>query len=433
MQRSKNSLPLLCLPCNGIDKRRRADATGAPVRDTAVESLPPRDQAEIEAQGICAICLGELVEYDEDTGEIVHMYTLFKLDHTTPANPSAVSHWYHQTCLARYVRYNALATCPVSRQEISDADLSILMQVPDEEDEEEEYDDDDQEEDDDDDDGSLANMFAAAMPGGPAAAGPAAAGPAAGPAAAGPSAAGRGGRRPRAARPKPARPKRHKPTCSFLCISVRQLGFTTRNGRPIAPGIPCVLLMGHLQKTGRRRWGFPGGQRERGRDRTTLENAVREFAEEFLGMVRPDRRTIRYIIDLLKKEGTLKLAVDTNASGYSAWSIVFRTAKHFEDTLKKIRGANTGFVGRTVEQKYNYQFSRHQRHPETKGYVWSPLAPHPVLQGQWVLPTRTERIQHRNKRIERYRTVLPPIPNVDPLRLRAGTVGPALQRTLSLL
>jgi len=150
-------------------------------------------------------------------------------------------------------------------------------------------------------------------------------------------------------------------------------------------------------------------------------------------MVRPDRRTIRYIIDLLKKEGTLKLAVDTNASGYSAWSIVFRTAKHFEDTLKKIRGANTGFVGRTVEQKYNYQFSRHQRHPETKGYVWSPLAPHPVLQGQWVLPTRTERIQHRNKRIERYRTVLPPIPNVDPLRLRAGTVGPALQRTLSLL
>ena len=43
--------------------------------DTAVETLPQRDQDEIEAQETCPICLGELVQYNEDTGEVEHMYT----------------------------------------------------------------------------------------------------------------------------------------------------------------------------------------------------------------------------------------------------------------------------------------------------------------------------------------------------------------------
>ena len=273
MQRSNNNLPFLCLSCNGIKTRRREEVTGAPaVLDTAVETLPQRDQDEIEAQETCPICLGELVQYNEDTGEVEHMYTLFKLDHATPQNPNAVSHWYHQICLARYVEHDFSARCPMTRQEISFEDKNMLVAALREQDEEEEYNDDDddqeedgdQEEDDDqedsDADDALQDLFAALRAGavaGPSApaipAGPARAGPLAGPSAR-PAAAKTGGRkaarkRPLAAKPKPARPKRHKPTCSFLCISVRQLGFTTRNGRPIAPTIPHVLSWATFNKT----------------------------------------------------------------------------------------------------------------------------------------------------------------------------------------
>ena len=222
MQRSNNNLPFLCLSCNGIKTRRREEVTGAPaVLDTAVETLPQRDQDEIEAQETCPICLGELVQYNEDTGEVEHMYTLFKLDHATPQNPNAVSHWYHQICLARYVEHDFSARCPMTRQEISFEDKNMLVAALREQDEEEEYNDDDddqeedgdQEEDDDqedsDADDALQDLFAALRAGavaGPSAPAMPAAGGGTGGEACGETGGGETGGR-KAARKAPARSK----------------------------------------------------------------------------------------------------------------------------------------------------------------------------------------------------------------------------------
>lgn len=220
----------------------------------------------------------------------------------------------------------------------------------------------------------------------------------------------------------------HTPTCSFVCIVALDLGY-----RSVPAGlrnVPHVLLMGHRQhqQGERRRWGFPGGQRDR-RDNSTRDNAVREFAEEFLGIHHPNAGTMAYIAHIFNGNGyTLRKVVDTNARGYSAWALVVPSAKQFEHDMSRVRGATSNFRTLSIDQKYHQQLSN-----ETKGYFWAPLHRAPP-NGQWVLHTTRQTapvVPHR--RPVHYRAVAPPIANIQPLRLRAGTLGLALRRTLDML
>tara|TARA_X000000368_G_scaffold262012_1_gene207399 strand:+ start:1191 stop:1766 length:576 start_codon:yes stop_codon:yes gene_type:complete len=139
-----------------------------------------------------------------------------------------------------------------------------------------------------------------------------------------------------------------KPKPSAFVYIVAKKGFKGDNR-------PHLLLMGH---TGQlyRRWGVPGGERDAS-DSSDLFTAMREFAEELLGM-HPSAKDVG---DLMKKAKTIGvLSVLEQKPGYTAWMLKVDSALQFEMSF--------GLPKRSIEEKYNAALSG-----ETKGYLWIPL------------------------------------------------------------
>lgn len=92
-------------------------------------------------------------------------------------------------------------------------------------------------------------------------------------------------------------------------------------------------------------------------------------------------------------------------------------------TRRRVRSATSSFRTLSIDQKFHQQLSN-----ETKGYFWAPLHRAPPS-GQWVLHTTRQTAP-----VVPYRSAVgPPIANIQPLRLRAGTLGLSLRRTLDML
>ena len=100
--RGVNTLPFLCLPCHADDEKKRGAVTGWPMELAEAGDI---GQMEIAEQGVCPICLGELVEFDDDD-PTRSLHRLQVLDHTPEK-----SHWFHDACLSQYVDQGG-TTCP---------------------------------------------------------------------------------------------------------------------------------------------------------------------------------------------------------------------------------------------------------------------------------------------------------------------------------
>jgi hypothetical protein len=187
--------------------------------------------------------------------------------------------------------------------------------------------------------------------------------------------------------PTPTPPSnKSSPAVAFLYIWVRKLGFTK------GPDVPHLLLIGHVN-SGYRKWGVPGGLRDRG-DKSTLFCAMREMCEELLGM-HPSTNDVNNMITKANNVGTFKQLIQTS-DNYTAWMFEVDSALNFEMQF--------GLPKRTIIQKYNAPLSN-----ETKGYLWIPF-PLDVSRKKpsdpWIVKAPAE-LQHR------------------PLILRKGVLGPS--------
>lgn len=182
---------------------------------------------------------------------------------------------------------------------------------------------------------------------------------------------------------RPTRPVREK---AFLYVIVRNLGFggaTNRSGAHL-------LLIGHKQRNSFRRWGVPGGLRDRS-DRDAVDTATREFLEEMGIAPRPSSTDIRNAVGLLQAHG-LQTVVRTNRSGFSAHAVVFDTALEFERSMgltTMLRRRGVRGVPR-IDDKYTVDLSG-----ETQGYTYVPLqqAPAPPLATATVRTNQGEQYQ----------------------------------------
>lgn len=208
----------------------------------------------------------------------------------------------------------------------------------------------------------------------------------------------------------PPQPRRR----SFLYVVARRLGPGPRTSQVKK----LVLLMGHKPRRNdpwpHLRWGVPGGLYD-ATDRSPLFNAVREFGEE-MGLIVPhlNRASRRAVVDglvrMLPRLGQLQQVVNDPARGFTGFALVVPDALTFEAALR------LPAAGQDVKVKASTQLSR-----ETKGYTWVT---------KYSMDSR-RRMPPSGPGDTRYSAVQTPTIG-HPLRLRAGTLGAALDGAFRL-
>lgn len=209
-------------------------------------------------------------------------------------------------------------------------------------------------------------------------------------------------------RPQP----RHR---SFMCVVARRLG----PGPRTLQVKKLVLLMGHKPRHNdpwrHLRWGLPGGLYD-ATDRSPLFSAVREFGEE-MGLIAPhlDHASKRAVVDglvrVMQRLGQLQQVVNDPARGFTCFALVVPDALAFEAALR------LPAAGRDVKIKASTQLSS-----ETKGYTWVT---------KYSVDNQRRRMPPAGPGDVRYSAVSTPMLS-HPLRLRAGTLGAALNGAFQL-
>lgn len=208
----------------------------------------------------------------------------------------------------------------------------------------------------------------------------------------------------------PPNPRRR----SFLYVVARRLGPEPRTSQVKK----LVLLMGHRPGRGdpwrHLRWGVPGGMYDSS-DRSPLFNAVREFGEE-MGLIAPrlDRASKRAVVDglvrMMQRLGQLQQVVNDPARGFTGFALVVPDALAFEAALR------LPSFQRDVKVKASTPLSG-----ETKGYTWVT---------KYNVDNR-HRMPPSGPGDTRYSAIYTPTLG-HPLRLRAGTLGAALDGAFRL-
>ena len=203
-----------------------------------------------------------------------------------------------------------------------------------------------------------------------------------------------------------------------------------------------MVLLGHKRYNAKREWGMPGGNVDR-TDISPEYGAIREFMEEMglrqkhfdkkynraqkIDLVRTFKNNVRS-----KQNAQFVQVVPTNNAGFSAFGLVFDTAKDFEDVMgltalmRQKRITNP-----TIGTRYSLNLS-----DETQGFTYVPinLAPNPAV-------LNTINIFPRANNSRPYRAVKVSIPvqkpggiyTVTQLKIRRGVNNRAMQKTRALL